>query len=181
MLYFQLIIVGIFLTGYKFHGSPKCTRNDILLNQTLIFRLPVVSIKLNGKQLGSYISRSTSSSLVLATWKNELFGTPVASGVTLSMNPLRAARINFFFLHRITLHGEIYEHLLASLSWFLYHCEHNSKGKPNTVWCHDLFEPVGLHTLVPVQLIKCRVVSRVCSSSGSVSGESVLLVCPCIE
>ena len=46
------------------------------------------------------------------------------------------------------------------------------------MWCHDLFEPLGVHSL---QLIKCRAISLVCSDSGVVPGESVLLVWSCIE
>ena len=139
------------------------------------------TIQLDGKHLGSYKSRSTSSSIVLVTWNSDLFGTPVASGISLPNNLLRAARIDYFLLHSVTINGANFEHLLVSLSWFLYHPKFESKGKPITVWCHDLFEPSGVHTIVPVQLIKNRVVSLICSNSGVVPGESVLLVCPCIE
>ena len=139
------------------------------------------TIQINGKLFGCYRSRSTGSSCVLATWKSDLFGAPVAAGTTLPVDPLRAARIEYFVLHRAIINGSNFNHLLVSLSWFLYHPNLEAKGKPITVWCHDLFEPVGLHCLVPVQLIRHRVVSRVCSNSGLVPGESVLLVCPCIE
>ena len=64
------------------------------------------------------------------------------------------------------MNGSNFEYLLVSLSWFLYHPKFESKGKPITAWCHDLFEPSGVHTIVPVQLIKNRVVSLICSNSG---------------
>ena len=139
------------------------------------------TIELNGKQLGSYRSRSVASSCVLVLWKRDVLGAPIASGITLPVDPLRAARINFFLLHKASINGTPHEHLLASLSWFLYHPKFDSKGKPITVWCHDLFEPTGLHSLIPVNFIKNRAVSLVCSRSGLVPGESVLLVCPCID
>ena len=122
------------------------------------------TILLDGRHLGSYKSRSTSSSCILAIWKSDLFGTPVASGISLPINPLRAARIDHFFLHTVTINGANFEHMLVSLSWFLYHPNFESKGKPVTVWCHDLFELPGVHTIVPVQLIKNRVVSLTCST-----------------
>ena len=74
-----------------------------------------------GNNLAATKSRSTSSSCVLAIWKSDVFGTPVASRITLPLNPLRAARINHFFLHSATINGTSFEHLLVSLSWFLYH------------------------------------------------------------
>ena len=119
---------------------------------------------------------------VLATWKRSIFGAPVASGISLPVDPLRAARIEDFYLHTVNMmNGTKFEHLLVSLSWFLYHPNFDSKGKPNTVWSHDLFEPCGVHSLVPIQFIKCRAISLICSNSGIVPGESVLLVCPCVE
>lgn len=138
-------------------------------------------IQFNGKQLGSYKSRSTASSCVLASWQRDILGVPIASGIVLPADPLRAARINYFLLHRVIINGTSHEHLSVSLSWFLYHPKFDSKGKPITVWCHDLFEPIGLHSLVPINFVKNRAVSHVCSQSGLVPGESVLLVCPCVE
>ena len=59
------------------------------------------TLELYGKQLGCHGSRS-SSSIVLATWKSDLFGPPIASlppCFMLDSSPLRAARINFYFTH----------------------------------------------------------------------------------
>ena len=56
------------------------------------------TLELYGKQLGCHGSRS-SSSIVLATWKSDLFGPPIASlppCFMLDSSPLRAARINYF-------------------------------------------------------------------------------------
>ena len=38
----------------------------------------------------------------------------------------------------------------------LCHPKQTVFGKPVTVWYNNLFEPCGVHKLVPVQLIKCR-------------------------
>ena len=49
--------------------------------------------------------------------------------------------------------------------------------KPTTVWSPDVFETGGTHSIIPVQLLKCRAVSL----NASVGSESVLAVCPCID
>ena len=135
------------------------------------------TIKLNGKHLGSFRSRSKSSSCVLAVWRNYFFGPPVTAGITLPTDQVRAARIELFLLHRITIDDKYVEHLLVSLSCFMYHPQLNCKGKPITVWCPDLFEPLGVHSLVPVQLIDSRAVSYVYSHPESLAtpGESACL------
>ena len=149
---------------YELYSKLYCVESDVIDFSSSCKKYRI--IQLHGKQLGSYKSRSTSSSCVLAIWKSDVFGTPVASRITLPLNPLRAARINHFFLHSATINGTSFEHLLVSFSWFLYHPNFESKGKPITVWCHDMFEPLGVHSLVPVQLIKCRAISLICSDSG---------------
>ena len=140
-----------------------------------------VSIKVNGKQIGAYTSRSRASSIVLALWKSNLFGYPLLSDTELEgTNPtelLRAARINHFIYHSVSVRGSVSYYLSVSLSWYQCHPKLLSLGKPLTVWCHDLFEPGGVHSIVPIELIKHRTVSLV----DSVDGETVLIVNPCVE
>ena len=45
-------------------------------------------------------------------------------------------------------------------------------GKPTTVWCPDIFEIGETHSIVPVQLLKCRAVSL----NATNGNESVLAV-----
>ena len=104
---------------YELYSKLYCVESDVIDFPSSCKKYRI--IQLHGKQLGSYKSRSTSSSCVLAIWKSDVFGTPVASRITLPLNPLRAARINHFFLHSATINGTSFEHLLVSLSWFLYH------------------------------------------------------------
>ena len=51
---------------------------------------------------------------------------------------------------------------LANQSWFCY---------------YDVFEVGGMHSLVPIQFVKCRTVSLV----DKLDGESVLFLSPCID
>lgn len=89
----------------------------------------------------------------------------------------RAARINYICEHNIVINGQNKTHVLVNLSWFLYHSKHMNVGKPVSVWYDGLFEPPGIHTLVPVQFVNCRGVSVV----DLLEGESVLFFVPCID
>ncbi len=138
------------------------------------------SVQIQSKQIGSYKSRSNSSSIILADWKLDAFGVPLLSctGIDVSVctNIMRAARINCFLQHNVTIEGSVVTHLV-SLSWYQSHPKLLSLGKPLTVWCHNLFEPSGKYSLVPVQLVKHRTVSLV----DAIDGENVLIVCACVE
>ena len=77
--------------------------------------------------------------------------------------------INYFCKHRVTIEGQNKILILVNLSWFLYHPKHTELGKPVTIWYDSLFEPCGLHIIIPIQFIKCRSVSQV----DKLSDESV--------
>ncbi len=105
------------------------------------------SVEVRGKQLGTYKSRSQASSIVLAMWKSDIFGSPVLSCPELrEQTPqelLRATKINHFLLHTISVSGKPLTHLFASLSWNQSHPQLQSLGKPLTVWSNNLYEPGG--------------------------------------
>lgn len=162
----------------------KLYPNSAISNvSTLFFRYS--SIKVRGKLLGCHESRSASSSIVIVSWDCKLFGAPVAEASTLSEFELaqdnleRPARINFFAKHSITVCGRTLTHMLVSLSWFKYHPQKNSCGKPASLWCCDIFEPAGLHSYIPVQFVRSRTISLVENIREGL--ESVLIVCPCID
>ena len=134
------------------------------------------SIFANGKQLGSHRSRTASSSIVIANWDNQLFGN-CSSSASADRTTTRAARVNFFCKHVVTINGQSKANVLVSLSWFKYHPHNTTFGKPLTVWYSDIFEIGGICSLIPVQFIKCRTVALV----DKLDGESVLFVCPCID
>ena len=128
----------------------------------------------NGKILGSHKSRTASSSIVIASWKASLFQ-PCSEEAGDVIN--RAARIYYFCQHSVTINGVNKTHILAYLSWFLYHPKKSVFGKPITVWYNNLYEPGGVHTLVPVQLVKCRAVFL----AEELDHEDVCIVIPCIN
>lgn len=56
----------------------------------------------------------------------------------------RAARKSYFCRHSITVRGVNKTHLLANLSWFVYHPNNTKLSKPLSIWYHDLFEVQGV-------------------------------------
>ena len=82
-------------------------------------------IGLCNKQLGSHNTRSASFSTIMATWDQQLLGICCAEG---GSRVIRAARINYFCKHTVSINGVNTTHLLAHLSWFLYHPSQTSLG-----------------------------------------------------
>lgn len=143
-------------------------------------RMKYSHISMYGKQLGSFKTRTASSSVVMAEWNTCLLG-PCSLADETSTNVVnRAARINYFCKHTITIHGQSKTHVLVNLSWFLYHPKYADLGKPITLWYDSLFDPNGIHTLIPVQYIKKRTVSIV-EKLNDHDSLSVIIVIPCIN
>lgn len=130
-----------------------------------------LSIIMHGKQLGSYKSRSSHSSIVMVNCSN-VFINP---GVLLA-NELRPARINYFASVSIKINSEDQPTVIASVSWFQQHPLKNSCGKPLTVWESNTFE-TNICTLIPIQFIGSRTVSII----DTVGYSNGLIVCPCID
>lgn len=133
------------------------------------------TICINGKQIGSYKSSSSNSSIVLAVWNHDLFET----SYSLAESPVlhRPVQVNYFCHHNITVDGKSYEHTLMCCSWFQFHPKKDSCGKPVTIWEHELFETSAINIL-PVQFILSRTISLV-----DIVDElgRALLVVPCID
>lgn len=136
----------------------KVSRSTIEISSVC---MKYLHITMHGKQLGSHNSRMASSSVVLATWDNELFG--------FLSSP-----------HRLFLQAQCCQqmtHLLVNLSYLKYHPKNMAFGKPITVWYHDLFEDCGIHSLIPVQFIRSRSASLI----DNLDDESVLFVVEIID
>ena len=123
------------------------------------------SLTINGYRLSNYKNKSTSASIVM-TYYDPLSFRKCAT--------LRAARINQFYKHCVTINNEVKSHLLAYLSWYLEHPKSSSHDKPVTIWYQDLFQA---NSIIPVQLINSRAVSLV----DELSGDSIIFVVPCLK
>ena len=105
--------------------------------------------------LGSYKSRSRSSSIVIAEWNVRLLGVEPKDGEN---NEKRPVRINYFAKHTPHVGTTPHTHILVHVSWFNSHPQKFTCGKPVTIWEHDIFE---LHNVIPIQLLCSRTVSLV--------------------
>ena len=132
------------------------------------------------KVVGAVRSRSSASSHVMVCWDSKYFGpSPGHSTSDDQDQEVRPAQINYFAKYTITLKGELYTYLLVSLSWFKHHPLKNEYGKPVTVWECDLFEMPGIHSIIPIQFIQCRIVTLI--DKISEHDPSVLFVVPCVN
>ena len=79
------------------------------------------SFTLNGKVIGTYQTRSHSSSFVAATWDVSIFGDILSSIVEdffiTDGKLVRPVHISSFLLHRPRIESRVHEFLLASVSW----------------------------------------------------------------
>ena len=67
----------------------------------------------------------------MALWNVNWFGP--CSDADSSDIVTRAASINYFCKHSVSVKGVNKTHLLANLSWFLYHPKNTQLGKPITI------------------------------------------------
>lgn len=118
-------------------------------------------ITMYGKSIGACKSRSISSSLVMATQKQGMEERP--------------ATVKYFSKHTVTIQCIRYTFLLFYCWWYKPRADKDIFGKPVTVWESDIYEFDDRYS---VQLITHRTVSLFDKIS---SGETVLLVCPCID
>jgi len=107
------------------------------------------------KHIGSFRSKSTCSSIVLATWNSTLFGpmTLLWRKLNRIWGSLGLSGLNPF---------SYTQRLLRRSSTHFITCAPNlmfKMGKPTKGWCSDVFETGGTHSIVPVQLLKCSAVS----------------------
>lgn len=131
---------------------------------------------MSSKIVGSFKSRSTSSSHVMAHWKSEFFGPSPGNSVP---DEVRPAQVNYFAKNSITIKGQTYTHLLVSLRWFKCHPLKYHYGKPMSVWEHDIFEMPGVHSVIPVQFVSSRAVTLL--DKINEYDPFALFVIPCVD
>ncbi|CAH1232939.1 Hypp536 [Branchiostoma lanceolatum] len=135
--------------------------------------LKLKTIRVTGSVIGSYISRSSRSSYILANWAgndghiqdySEMYRIP------------RPGRISYFLKHIITSEHGAQVHLLAKVEWYSKvadsvrtHC-----GQPVEAWHPTVFDAEGPASFLPVQRLKCKFVK----APGKVHDREVMFVCP---
>lgn len=134
-------------------------------------------VHISNTVLGCHKSRSSSSSIVLAEWNHDLFGTTPDSTNNMNVEH-RPVRINYFAQHMVKVDGKNVSHILACVSWFKKHRDKDKLGKPITVWECDIFENRGF-SFIPMEYIVCRTVSLV--DTIGTDGSHALIICPCVN
>ena len=129
------------------------------------------TILFKGKHLGSYFSRSKSSSIVFVHWNTDFFG---PNNVPDHHRPVL---IKYFAQHNIIINGHTHRLIAFAAMWFKSRPDKDLFGKPVTVWDHDLYELFGHHSIIPVQMIQSRSVSLIDQLN---TGETVLFATPCL-
>ena len=132
------------------------------------------TLNVNGKQLGGYKTRSSSSSIVLITCNSALINSrDMVPSVTSEQRPVQ---IRYFASHSIKLRINLcHMSLLQSRGLRNIHdrmCMENLL----TVWEHEIYE-TDFCTLIPIQFIKCRTISLV----DTVGICRALILCPCVN
>ena len=114
---------------------------------------------------------------VIAEWDSSLYGNFITQFEDSDHpnNRFRPAKIHYFIRENINSeNNESIDCTFAYVSWCLPHESKNVIGKPVEIWHHNLFEHAGIHSFVPIKLIKCRCGYYVMK----INGEPVLLIVP---
>lgn len=162
--------------------------NQLEILYSRLYKVPASLVKVNqcflkyksilmyGKQIGTHLSRSSSSSILMCSWNSIFTATNELLAITSEERP---ARIEYFAQLTVTINDATLNHLLFSASWFKCHPRKNAFGKPVSVWECDVFDVPALSSLVPVQFINRRTVSLI-DKLDDVIGQ-VLYIIPCID
>ena len=133
------------------------------------------------KQLVIKITNNSCTKLpavVLATWDENLYGSPPTQLPSSSLLPptsiVRPVNImNVSFTVGTTNSSLIFAHV----SWFSPHPDRHAFGKPVELWCASLFESFGLQSFVPIT----NIASRCAHGFKKWHDEQLLVVVPLIE
>lgn len=140
------------------------------------------SIQHHGKTYGSSGNRPMSCSyVVLASWNEVYFGVPRSPFPNTVLNShQRPVNVHYYIAVTCTYtNGEKQERQtfnLAHVSWFHSHPRCHEIGKPAELWHVDVFEPYGIHSYVPFELI----LGRCAHCITSINDESLLVVVPLV-
>ena len=129
-------------------------------------------IDLFGERLGSERSRLNRSCHVKASW--HAYGGAI--NTTSHPSCPHPGVVKFFFKQRIRIGSSFHNMVMACVRWLQPHPQHSYYGTPLEVWSHNLFEPDGPASFMPVQRIESQFVS--CKMELNNMMENVSVVCP---
>ena len=123
--------------------------------------------KVGNEIFGSQGSQSRRSSYIIAKWCS-------STGTQIETSNLRPAHVISYFKHSVSVQGSLKPHVFAFVEWFKPCATRNLLGNAAQVWCHDLFEPLGPPSYLPLLRIESKFVAAV----DKLQEETVLAVMP---
>ena len=137
---------GLRLFFSRLYSQPL---TDIQVNSAL-YRFKEITVE--GVRLECKGSRSSTSSIVMASWYPHLFCEAGGEGDTndSQLQDKRPVQINFFAKHIVTIKNTPITHIMFSASWFKIHPERSHYGKPLSIWECDIFEDAPVTYLIPL-------------------------------
>lgn len=125
-------------------------------------------VRLFTNVFGSVKSRSCRSAYILAYWQDgddEVLSKP--------SDILRPGEIQTFYLVNVLVHGKVYQHIIAEVTWFQKSGLKNFYGEPIEVWSQDS-EDFGIRSFIPVQ----RILDKFVYMHRTIQSKRVIVVCP---
>ena len=135
--------------------------------------LKYLTVTVNGKDYQSTGKRTNTAVVAMSSWNNTLYGNPSTS----LLGSTRPINIHYFIKVLYTVNDITSSSLYAYATWFFPHPDRNAYGKPVELWCHNFYEPFGMHSFVPVDDLTCRCAHGTFKHHD----ENVLLVVPLVE
>ena len=138
------------------------------------------AVTLRGKVYSSSGKRIRTPYIVLADWKESLYGVPPTAvpdnGLETAPN-LRPVNAHYYLEASFLVDGVCSVLHLAYVSWMFPHQHRYVIGKPAELWCRRKYESSGIHSFVPLENIKCR-----CAHGMMVyNEENLCVIIPLVE
>lgn len=135
---------------------PTISNYSVIINT--IFK-KFKSITLRGKAFSSSGQRKNTPYIVMAEWKEILYGKQPTTFPNYNLETtsnVRPVDVHFYVEASVLVDGVLSVLLLAHVSWLFPHPDRYTIGKPAQLWCRRKFEQVGIHSFVPLQQLLCR-------------------------
>ena len=138
------------------------------------------SITLRGKIFSSSGKRKIAPYMVMAEWKESLYGKPpntLPNSALETDSNIRPVDAHFYLEASFLVNGAISVLHLAHVSWMFPHPSRYAIGKPAELLCRRKFESTGIHSFIPIDTLLCR-----CAHGMMVyNDQNVLVVIPLVE
>ena len=153
---------------------PEISTTSVRVNS--IFK-KYSSLTLRGKTFSSSGLRKRNPYVLMAEWKEDLYGPPPPDHLLEVNSNIRPIDAHFYVIASFVVDGVPILLHLAHVSWMFPHHSRYAIGKPAELWCRRKFEDPGIHSFVQLDDIHCR-----CAYGMMVhNDDNVTVVIPLVE